>query len=81
VRFFVSPPVAAHQYEEAADMAALITLAREHYRASRSRQYFIDRFGAHLGTMIWYIGRTGLFGKRWAHPHETQTEIALEHGR
>jgi hypothetical protein len=31
--------------------------------------------------MIWYIGRTGLFGKRWAHPHETQTEIALEHGR
>jgi hypothetical protein len=81
VRFFVSPPVAAHQYEEAADMAALITLAREHYRASRSRQYFIDRFGAHLGTMIWYIGRTGLFGKCWAHPHETQTEIALEHGR
>ena len=81
VRFFVSPPVAAHQYEEAADMAALITLAREHYRASRSRQCFIDRFGAHLGTMIWYIGRTGLFGKRWAHPHETQTEIALEHGR
>jgi hypothetical protein len=81
VRFFVSPPVEAHQYQEPADIAALITLAREHYRASRSRQYFIDRFGAHLGTMIWYVGRTGLLGKRWAHPHETQTEIALEHGR
>ena len=81
VRFFVSHPVEAHQYQEPADIAALITLAREHYRASRSRQYFIDRFGAHLGTMIWYVGRTGLLGKRWAHPHETQTEIALEHGR
>jgi len=81
VRFFVSPPVEAHQYQEPADIAALITLAREHYRASRSRQYFIDRFGTHLGTMIWYVGRTGLLGKRWAHPHETQTEIALEHGR
>ncbi|MGQ9829549.1 MAG: hypothetical protein ACUVSW_16965 [Roseiflexus sp.] len=81
VRFFVSHPVEAHQYEESTDVAALIALAREHYRASRSRQYFIDRFGAPLGTMIWHVGRTGLFGKRWLQPHETQNEIALEHGR
>lgn len=81
VRFFVAHPVEAHQHEDLADTAALIALAREHYRASRSRQYFIDRFGVHLGTMIWYVGRTGLLGRRWAHVPEAQTEIALEHGR
>ncbi|MCS6938203.1 MAG: hypothetical protein NZM94_02975 [Roseiflexus sp.] len=85
VRFFV--PKDAETLiggEEAAEVAALIACAREHYQISRGRQYFIDRFGTRLGTMIWYVGRTGLLGKCWRRHmqyKESASEIALEHGR
>ncbi len=85
VRFFVpkdaETPINA---EGSAEVATLIARAREHYQISRSRQYFIDRFGVRLGTMIWHVGRTGLLGRHWKHqaPHdEPASEIALEHGR
>lgn len=72
--------------EESVEIAQLITLARNHYRISRSRQYFIDRFGVHLGTMLWHINRTGVFGRRFYHEmhdseNESSSEIAIEPGR
>lgn len=85
VRFFVAKdPEALIDSEESEEIAALIARARAHYQISRNRQYFIDRFGTHLGTMIWYVRRTGLLGKYWRHNtqhNETPSEIALDHGR
>lgn len=85
VRFFVPKNAEAPiDGEESAEIAVLIARAREHYQISRSRQYFIDRFGIRLGTMIWYVGRTGLLGRRWqCHGlcEEPSSEIMLEHGR
>ncbi len=84
VRFFVPKDAEAPiGDEESAEIAALIARAREHYRISRGRQYFIDRFGVRLGTMIWYVGRAGLLGRRWqrqAPYNESASEIALERG-
>lgn len=45
--------------EEVAEMA------RSRYRSSRSRQFFIDRFGPQLGPMLWRVGRAGLLGRTW----------------
>ncbi|MCS6840493.1 MAG: hypothetical protein NZ699_00105 [Roseiflexus sp.] len=85
VRFFVLGEADTPIDSEApSEVAALIARAREHYQISRSRQYFVDRFGARLGTMIWYVGRAGLLGKCWrrhVQHEEAASEIALEHGR
>ena len=40
-------------------------MARSRYRSSRSRQFFIDRFGPQLGPMLWRVGRAGLLGRTW----------------
>ncbi len=84
VRFFVPKHAEAPgDSEESAEIAALIARAREHYQISRGRQYFIDRFGVRLGTMIWYVGRTGLLRRCWqrhVQPNETSSEIVLERG-
>lgn len=40
-------------------------MARTRYRSSRSRQFFIDRFGPQLGPMLWRVGRAGLLGRTW----------------
>lgn len=42
-------------------------MARTRYRSSRSRQFFVDRFGAQLGPMLWRVGRAGLLGRTWQH--------------
>ncbi|MGB9751729.1 MAG: hypothetical protein C0183_12430 [Roseiflexus castenholzii] len=85
VRFFVPKDAEAPiNSDEAAEIAALIARAREHYQISLGRQYFTDRFGVRLGTMIWYVGRTGLLGRRWQRymqPDESASAGVLEHGR
>lgn len=85
VHFFVPENAEAPiDGEESAEIAALIARAREHYQISRGRQYFIDRFGVRLGTMIWYVGRTGLLGRCWRRKmqhNESLSEVALEHGQ
>jgi hypothetical protein len=40
-------------------------MARTRYRSSRSRQFFVDRFGPQLGPMLWRVGRAGLLGRTW----------------
>jgi hypothetical protein len=65
VQFFVgkhTAEVAAADWPAADEIAEL---AHSHYQSSRSRQYFINRFGTRLGTMIWRVGRTGLLGRVW----------------
>lgn len=43
----------------------MIDLARSRYRSRRSRQFFVDRFGAQLGPMLWHASRAGLLGRTW----------------
>jgi hypothetical protein len=40
-------------------------MVRSRYRSSRSRQFFVDRFGPRLGPMLWRVGRAGLLGRTW----------------
>jgi hypothetical protein len=40
-------------------------MARMRYRTSRSRQFFVDRFGPQLGPILWRVGRAGLLGRTW----------------
>jgi hypothetical protein len=60
VRFSIQPDASG------ADVAVpALDLARSRYRALRSRQRLVERFGAYLGPMIWRVGRTGLLGRAW----------------
>lgn len=40
-------------------------MARSRYRSSRSRQFFVERFGPQIGPMLWRVGRAGLLGRTW----------------
>ncbi len=40
-------------------------MARSRYRSSRSRQFFVERFGPQIGPMPWRVGRSGLLGRTW----------------
>lgn len=51
-------------------------MARSRYRTSRSRQFFIDRFGPQLGPMLWRVGRAGLLGRTWRR-HASGTDDSL----
>lgn len=65
-RFSVQQPLAVGQPPiEQSALAHIIDMAEERYRALRSRQFFIKRFGNRLGPMIWKVGRTGLLGPAW----------------
>lgn len=69
--------------DETPELESIVALARTRYQASRSRQYFINRFGACLGTIIWYAGRAGLLGQKWQHHalnHESLPDIAIQSG-
>ncbi len=58
------PPAAS----DSPDMVALENVAemvQSRYRTSRSRQFFIERFGPRMGPMIWRVGRAGLLGRTW----------------
>lgn len=43
----------------------VVEMAQSRYRSSRSRQFFIERFGPQLGPMLWRVGRAGLLGRTW----------------
>jgi hypothetical protein len=40
-------------------------MVQSRYRSSRSRQFFIERFGPRMGPMLWRVGRAGLLGRTW----------------
>ena len=40
-------------------------MVQSRYRTSRSRQFFIERFGPRMGPMLWRVGRAGLLGRTW----------------
>ncbi|MEM8533583.1 MAG: hypothetical protein AAGF95_22265 [Chloroflexota bacterium] len=59
--------------EEKLNVEAVAEMARLRYRSSKSRQFFIDRFGRQIGPMIWRFGRAGLLGRTW-HRYATGSE-------
>lgn len=66
VRFSV--PHASPQVQPTNDDMALESVAemvQSRYRSSRSRQFFIERFGPRMGPMLWRVGRAGLLGRTW----------------
>jgi hypothetical protein len=67
VRFSV-PPHADQVQRAIGDAVALENVAemvQSRYRSSRSRQFFIERFGPRMGPMLWRVGRAGLLGRTW----------------
>lgn len=67
VRFSVRQPTAVYEQLMGDGLALedVAEMARSRYRSSRSRQFFIDRFGPQLGPMLWRVGRAGLLGRTW----------------
>ena len=67
VRFSVQQHTPANQHAPADGLALeeVAEMARSRYRSSRSRQFFIERFGPQLGPMLWRVGRAGLLGRTW----------------
>jgi hypothetical protein len=66
VRFSVQH--ASTQLQHHIDDMALENVAemvQSRYRSSRSRQFFIERFGPRMGPMLWRVGRAGLLGRTW----------------
>ena len=66
VRFSVPQPV-AHPQRAADDIGleGVAEMVQSRYRSSRSRQFFIERFGPRMGPMLWRVGRAGLLGRTW----------------
>jgi hypothetical protein len=66
VRFSVVQPAPPdHGENNRPALEEVAEMARLRYRSSRSRQFFIDRFGPQLGPMLWRVGRAGLLGRTW----------------
>ena len=59
--------------EDKLNVEAVAEMARLRYQSSKSRQFFIDRFGRQIGPMIWRFGRAGLLGRTW-HRYATGSE-------
>jgi hypothetical protein len=67
VRFSV-PKLAGQRARAVGDDLGLDNVAemvQSRYRSSRSRQFFIERFGPRMGPMLWRVGRAGLLGRTW----------------
>jgi hypothetical protein len=84
VRFAVQPYPAARAQEPAGQppLAEIAELVRSRYQSSRSRQSFVNRFGARLGPVLWRVGRTGLLGaalREQALGAATVSEVVAEH--
>lgn len=64
VQFAVQHTAHERAQEPAAEpaLAEVAELVRARYQTSRSRQYFVNRFGALLGPLLWHVGRLGLLG-------------------
>jgi hypothetical protein len=64
VQFTMQGDASARAEEPAGQPPAEVAdLVRARYQTSRSRQYFVNRFGARLGPLLWRVGRTGLLGR------------------
>jgi hypothetical protein len=66
VRFSV-PPAQSPTYRTSDDLALenVAEMVQSRYRSSRSRQFFVERFGPRMGPMLWRVGRAGLLGRTW----------------
>lgn len=51
--------------DECVTLEDVAEMARSRYRSSRSRQFFVERFGPQIGPMLWRVGRAGLLGRTW----------------
>jgi hypothetical protein len=83
VRFTMQQPQEAQEREPEAGaaMEEIAELVRTRYQSSRSRQYFVERFGTRLGPVLWRVGRTGLLGasfRRRAVGGEAAGEVVAE---
>lgn len=58
-------------------LTEIAEMARTRYRSSRSRQFFVDRFGPQLGPMLWRVGRAGLLGRTFQRYADGGDESAL----
>jgi len=67
VHFYVLPDVEldARTNTDSVSLEEIAEMARTRYRSSRSRQFFVERFGAQLGPVLWRVGRAGLLGRTW----------------
>jgi hypothetical protein len=67
VRFSVSAHADQLQRQIGDDVALenVAEMVQSRYRSSRSRQFFIERFGPRMGPMLWRVGRAGLLGRTW----------------
>ncbi|MBC8162336.1 MAG: hypothetical protein H7Z42_14095 [Roseiflexaceae bacterium] len=79
VQFSVLPNVAADARvtPNSVSLEEIAEMARIRYRSSRSRQFFIDRFGTQFGPMLWRVGRAGLLGRTWQRYADGGDERAL----
>ncbi len=53
----------AHGSEESIRPA--LTRAQDRYRILQARQHFVERYGAHLGGLIWRISQIGSIARNW----------------
>lgn len=66
VRFSVAQSETVREHTgDGLELEDVAEMARSRYRSSRSRQFFIDRFGPQLGPVLWRVGRAGLLGRTW----------------
>ncbi len=67
VHFYVLPDIALDTQTniDGVSLEEIAEMARTRYRSSRSRQFFVDRFGAQFGPVLWRVGRAGLLGRTW----------------
>jgi hypothetical protein len=80
-RMLPFPAEAERAVGDASSIEGFANLVRERYEASRSRQRFVERYGARIGPMIWRVGRTGILGpnvRRLAFGEEASSEAVAE---
>ncbi|KPV54506.1 hypothetical protein SE17_03350 [Kouleothrix aurantiaca] len=59
-----------------AELENITEMVQSRYRSSQSRQFFVERFGARMGPILWRVGRSGLLGRAWQRRAGGNDEIA-----
>jgi hypothetical protein len=67
VRFSVPKQIGERERAVGDDLGLdnVAEMVQSRYRSSRSRQFFIERFGPRMGPVLWRVGRAGLLGRTW----------------
>jgi hypothetical protein len=65
VRFSVLHAAPAQRKPGEVGLENVAEMVQSRYRTSRSRQFFVERFGPRMGPMLWRVGRAGLLGRTW----------------